>query len=66
MNVRFTDNSKAVKAEFEAFSQNEKQTEFTFSAGIFEDDKTLDFDEILATVDDRLIQAKRNGKNQIV
>ena len=55
-----------VKAEFEAFSQNEKQTEFTFSAGIFEDDKTLDFDEILATVDDRLIQAKRNGKNQIV
>lgn len=55
-----------VKSELEAFSEREKQTKFTFSAGIFEDDKTLNFDEILATVDDRLLQAKRNGKNQIV
>lgn len=55
-----------VKGEFEAFSEEEKQTKFTFSAGILVDDKTLDFDELLATVDERLIQAKRNGKNQIV
>lgn len=54
-----------VKEEFNDFSAKAKQARFTFSAGLVVDDKTLDLDEILATADDRLRQAKRAGKNQI-
>ena len=47
-------------------SAKEKNAKFTFSAGIVVDDKSLDLDEILATADEKLLQAKRAGKNQVV
>ena len=55
-----------VKEELGEFSTNIKQDKFTFSAGMVVDDKTLDLDEILATANDKLHQAKRAGKNQVV
>lgn len=55
-----------VKEDYAKFSEESKQAQFTFSAGVVVDDKTLDLDEILGTADDRLRQAKRAGKNQIV
>lgn len=55
-----------VNEEYAEFSAKTKQAKFTFSAGLVVDDKTLDLDEILATVDDKLHQAKRAGKNQII
>lgn len=54
-----------IKKEYEEFSENKKQTRFTFSAGLVVDDKTLDLDEILAVANDKLRQAKRAGKDQI-
>ena len=55
-----------IKEEYNDFSAKSKNAKFTFSAGVLVDDKSLDLDEILATVDDKLRQAKRAGKNQIV
>lgn len=55
-----------VKEELAEYSTKTKQALFTFSAGMIVDDKTLDLDEILATADERLHQAKRAGKNQVV
>ena len=55
-----------IKEDFAQFSARAKQARFTFSAGLVVDDKTLDLDEILATADDKLRQAKRSGKNQII
>ena len=55
-----------IKEEYNDFASKEKNAKFTFSAGVVVDDKSLDLDEILATVDDKLHQAKRAGKSQIV
>jgi diguanylate cyclase (GGDEF)-like protein len=55
-----------ISEEYNDFSAKTINSNFTFSAGIVVDDKTLDLDEILATADDKLRQAKRAGKNQVV
>ena len=55
-----------VKEELAEFSTKTKQERFTFSAGMVVDDKTLDLDEILATANDKLYQAKRAGKDQVI
>lgn len=54
-----------IKEDYSEFSAKIKQARFTFSAGLVIDDKTLDLDEILATADDKLRQAKRLGKDQV-
>lgn len=55
-----------IREEYNDFSAKEKNAKFTFSASIVVDDKSLDLDEILATADEKLLQAKRAGKNQVV
>ena len=55
-----------IREEYNDFSAKEKNAKFTFSAGVVVDDKSLDLDEILATLDDKLLQAKKAGKNQVV
>ena len=55
-----------VRDEYIDFAVKTKNAKFTFSAGIVVDDKSLDLDEILASVDEKLLQAKRAGKSQIV
>ena len=55
-----------IREEYNDFSAKAKNAKFTFSAGVLVDDKTLDLDEILATADDKLHQAKRAGKNQVI
>ena len=55
-----------IKEEYNDFSTSAKNAKFTFSAGVVVDDKSLDLDEILATVDDKLHQAKKTGKNKVI
>lgn len=55
-----------IKEEYNDFSTSAKNAKFTFSAGVVIDDKSLDLDEILATVDDKLHQAKKTGKNKVI
>lgn len=57
---------KKISEEYGDFGTKEKNKKFTFSAGVVVDDKSLDLDEILAATDDKLRQAKKAGKDQVI
>lgn len=55
-----------VRKEYAAFSVNEKQEEFTFSAGIEEYSHGMEISRIFRNAEEKLSRAKVKGKNRIV